>query len=66
MGAAGFVIGTAAGQVAGAWLYWKVRGVGPAPAPREVPAAIAAGVVTAIVASAVLGVIVHLAGGPVT
>jgi hypothetical protein len=53
MGLAGFIIGTMAGQFSGAWVYWQIRGTGPGPAMRETYAAAAAGVVTAVVASAV-------------
>jgi hypothetical protein len=62
MGVAGFVLGTIAGQFAGAWAYWRIRGTSPAPsdhesseaaANREFDAAWAAGLVTTVVASAI-------------
>ncbi len=53
MGVAGFVLGTLAGQFAGAWVYWRIRGNSPPPANREYDAAMAAGFVTTIVASAI-------------
>jgi len=53
MGVIGLIIGTSAGQFAGAWAYWQVRGYNPDPAVHEVLAAAAAGLVTTVVASAV-------------
>src|SRR6266516_539403 len=62
LGTAGFIIGTVAGQLAGAWAYWRIRGNSPgqlnreddtAAANREFDAAWAAGFVTAVVASAI-------------
>ena len=65
MGVGGFIIGTVAGQFAGAWAYWRVRGQRSEPATRETRAAIAAGLVTTLVASAIyvpLGVHAWLGG----
>ena len=61
MGTAGLIIGTVAGQFAGSWAYWRVRGRGPGPsdrdalaaANRDFDAAWAAGVVTTLVASVI-------------
>jgi len=65
MGVAGFVLGTLAGQFAGAWVYWRIRGNSLPPANREYGAAMAAGFVTTLVASAIyvpLGVHTWLLG----
>lgn len=51
MGVAGFVLGTLAGQIAGAWVYWRVR-ASREPVVHEFQAATAAGIATTIVASA--------------
>ena len=53
MGTPGFIIGTLAGQLSGAWVYWRIRGNTPEPSTREFDAAWAAGLVTTVVASAV-------------
>ena len=61
MGPLGFVIGTMVGQLSGAWVYWRVRGTGQEPVRHEAQAATAAGVVAAVVASAVYIVLdVHI------
>jgi hypothetical protein len=74
MGVVSFMAGTVAGQLAGAWVYWRVRGNTPGPstsehdaavANREFDAAWAAGFVTAVVATGVytaLGVHAWLLG----
>ena len=65
MGTAGFVIGTVAGQVSGAWAYWRILGTGPGPSTRELEAGWAAGLVTTVIASAIyipLGVHTWLGG----
>jgi hypothetical protein len=51
MGLAGFLLGTAIGQLAGAWLYWRVRASHEL-IPREFQAATVAGITTTVVASA--------------
>jgi hypothetical protein len=51
VGVAGFLLGTAVGQLAGAWLYWRVRASHELIA-REFQAATAAGITTTVVASA--------------
>jgi hypothetical protein len=61
----GFFIGTVAGITSGAWAYWRLRLKGSESAPNEGPAAVAAGLVTTVVASLVyilLGVHEGLAG----
>ncbi len=65
MGVGGFIIGSVVGQIAGAWTYWRIREKAPGPAMREAGAAVAAGLVTAVTASAVyipLGVHTWLLG----
>ena len=52
MGTLGFIIGTAAGQFSGAWMYWRIREARRTAAVREADAATAAGLVTTAVASA--------------
>ena len=48
-----FALGTLAGQVTGAWVYRRVRGVGTVPKSHELYAATSAGLVTTVVASLV-------------
>jgi hypothetical protein len=65
MGMAGFIIGTVAGQFSGAWVYWQVRGNPAGAVARWIDEAMAAGLVTTIVASAIyipLGVHTWLGG----
>lgn len=53
MGAVGFAVGAIAGQVSGAWCYWRVRHKGLGGYKSEALAATCAGFVTALVATAV-------------
>ncbi len=53
MGAGGFIIGTVASQFSGAWVYWRIRGPGAVSPNREYDAAMVAGLVTTVVASAI-------------
>lgn len=52
MGAAGFLIASVAGQLSGAWVYWRVRGATETRPSTELRAATASGFVTALIASA--------------
>jgi hypothetical protein len=51
MGLLGSMIGTIAGQLAGAWAYWRVRSRPSKPPEGELSARLVAGFVTTIVAS---------------
>lgn len=53
MGVAGFLLGTAAGQLFGAWAYRRVLGYGAAQPMRKVRAALAAGLVTTAVTTVI-------------
>jgi len=49
----GFIVGALAGMFAGSWVYWRVRGTGSPSTHPEWLAATAAGLVAALVASAI-------------
>ena len=66
MGILGVVLGTLAGQFAGAWMFLKVRREAQGSLRSEVAAAVTAGVTTAIVSApiyVVLGVSSWISGG---
>ena len=52
MGILGFIVGTVAGQLCGSWVFWRVRDNNPRPETQEAFAAAAAGLVTAVIATA--------------
>jgi len=57
----GFIVGTIAGQLAGSWTYWRVRGTGPTPTHPEWWSATAAGLVAAVAAAVLyLALNVHI------
>ncbi len=64
-GVGGFIVGTLVGQFAGAWVYWRTRNALEGHAGRELWAGTAAGLLTAVVATAIyipLGAHLWLAG----
>ena len=61
----GFIIGTLAAQLAGSWIYWQIRSPEASPPRSEWVAGGAAGLMAALVASAIyipLGVHTWLGG----
>jgi hypothetical protein len=67
MGVAGFVIGTFAGHISGRWVYRQVRTEGAGSNMHETRAAVASGLGTAVIASAIyilLGVHTWAGGMP--